>query len=667
MTEQTVPGGAERLAGTLDAALQRLELARPFAKPRFQGQVLDVVGRLAAAPDGVERLYVFAPRMDVAGLFQGSDYDRPDALLPQLVAGSLDGPSAAAAALETASLLRMLAIAKGEVTHPGVHADGARRFLRQVLALNMHRLFGVADEAARARPREAATRALFRFLAEEIGLSDALEALVAEIWRILAQRPIQTGPAREMIVQTAMTLAEKGAEIEGRIGADRLVSALFGPTTASLDDPGLEEYRERLWGMEASARLSEARGLARAMHDTGLVSDYHAAFMGWAMEAGESDLAPEALGLGPTGLGSWRRERVLIESLIRVAVTPATPQAALGLAGLLERGLLHQAPIAPALWRQLATVPTPSVAERLAAAFGWGATPAAHLLAGVLQVLGQPLGVGQGANPTCQSARAIAMWALNDPDRLLHHVAQATRHDAVRMQFEGTEIDSTALPAGLALRAPLDADPVSVLLVPHLDRVYAEMGRLCVGRSGDPHQWINPEFHGWWVGRACHVAVHVPTGALADLEGFLVRFFLSYHPACNGGEPVIHPQPAGVAVTDSSGRFIGWHAIAVLRVAEDREGAMRVYFYNPNNDSGQDWGGEVVVSTEGMGERPGEASLPFDAFASRLYLFHDDPLRPVPVAAPDAGRIGAVAERVRRSWAAGRADLDAGALAAAES
>src|SRR6056297_1079341 len=199
MTEQTVPGGAERLAGTLDAALQRLELARPFAKPRFQGQVLDV----------------FAPRMDVAGLFQGSDYDRPDALLPQLVAGSLDGPSAAAAALETASLLRMLAIAKGEVTHPGVHADGARRFLRQVLALNMHRLFGVADEAARARPREAATRALFRFLAEEIGLSDALEALVAEIWRILAQRPIQTGPAREMIVQTAMTLAEKGAEIEG--------------------------------------------------------------------------------------------------------------------------------------------------------------------------------------------------------------------------------------------------------------------------------------------------------------------------------------------------------------------------------------------------------------------------------------------------------------------
>ncbi len=50
---------------------------------------------------------------------------------------------------------------------------------------------------------------------------------------------------------------------------------------------------------------------------------------------------------------------------------------------------------------------------------------------------------------------------------------------------------------------------------------------------------------------------------------------------------------------------------------------MRVYFYNPNNDSGQDWGAGVTVSTAGNGERHGEASLPFDQFASRLYLFHD--------------------------------------------
>ena len=64
---------------------------------------------------------------------------------------------------------------------------------------------------------------------------------------------------------------------------------------------------------------------------------------------------------------------------------------------------------------------------------------------------------------------------------------------------------------------------------------------------------------------------------------------------------------------------------------------MRVYFYNPNNDSGQDWGDGVVVGTAGNGERFGEASLPFDQFASRLYIYHVDPLeRGAPELVPDA-------------------------------
>ena len=51
---------------------------------------------------------------------------------------------------------------------------------------------------------------------------------------------------------------------------------------------------------------------------------------------------------------------------------------------------------------------------------------------------------------------------------------------------------------------------------------------------------------------------------------------------------------------------------------------MRVYFYNPNNDSGQDWGKGVTVSTEGYGEQHGESSLPIGEFTSRLYIFHYD-------------------------------------------
>lgn len=58
-----------------------------------------------------------------------------------------------------------------------------------------------------------------------------------------------------------------------------------------------------------------------------------------------------------------------------------------------------------------------------------------------LQVLGQLLGVGQGANPTCQSARAITMWAQSDPDYLLHLVTQAARIDTAMMHFEGHAIN----------------------------------------------------------------------------------------------------------------------------------------------------------------------------------------------------------------------------------
>src|SRR5690606_19845866 len=65
------------------------------------------------------------------------------------------------------------------------------------------------------------------------------------------------------------------------------------------------------------------------------------------------------------------------------AVRLATAQALYGLSFLLDRGILHHPPIAPALRRQLAlAVP-----------------PADLLLAGCNMVLGQPLGVGQGANP----------------------------------------------------------------------------------------------------------------------------------------------------------------------------------------------------------------------------------------------------------------------------
>lgn len=646
----------ERLAGTLEVALNRLEQARPFAKHRHQRPVLDVASRLLRGERGVEVVFARTGRMDAAGLFVGSDWDAPAGLLPQLVSASLDGPDEYTATLEAVSLLRILAVATGEARHSALGDDHARHFLTQVLALNLRRFFDFTDEAARNwSEREQANARVFRLIAARIGLRDVLGALVGEIWRILEQRPVQVGAVKDMIAQIAIALNREGAEPGAeRLGAERLVSALFGPTAHSLDDPGVEAYRERLAQLDEQGLSREAMGFARSMHDTGLVSDYHVAFFLWALDYAERPLALEAMGLGRTGHDCWRAFRGLVEDLARAAVTPATPQALYGLSELLERGVLHQPAAAPALKRLLRLKLCGEARSRLELGFGAGAAAKTHIAAGALEVIGKPLGIGQGANPTCQSARAIALWALQDPDYLLHLITEAAERGSIRMPFEGEQIVSAGLAAGLAGIGPLDADPVSVLLVPHLDRIYAEMGRRCADREGDPHRWINPELHGWWVWRGCAVAVDVATGKLDAYRSFVSRFFTAYHPDWNGGLPLTHPQPAGVAFTDAKGDFVGWHAIAILRVARGRQGEMRVYFYNPNNDSGQDWGKGAVVTTSGNGERYGEGSLEFERFASRLYLFHEDPWREDGDAAIDDECLQRVSELARGSWAAER-------------
>ena len=337
----------------------------------------------------------------------------------------------------------------------------------------------------------------------------------------------------------------------------------------------------------------------------GLVSPYHAVLLRYLLEEGDH-LLSEALGLSSTGRDCLLCYRELVHALIRSGVYPATAQAVYGLALLLERGILYQPPVAPAMWRQLNLQLSEWAEGRLSLAYGDIASPRARLIEGVLCMLGLPLGVGQGNNPTCQSARALSMWAYNDPDYLLQMVTWAARDDEIIMHFEGQPISSNESASGVATELPIDLDPVSLIVVPHLDRIYAEMGRRCIGREGDPHRWVNPEFHGWWSGRGFSINVDVATGQLTEVDTFIRHFYASYHPYYNGNQPLIHPQPAGIAVTDSAARFIGWHAITILRASLDPSDVMRVYFYNPNNDSGQDWGDGVKVSTSGNGERFGE-------------------------------------------------------------
>ena len=642
---------------SLDEAIRVLQETSEFAKHLNLRRVLDSARRVLLQPGGCAAIEERSQALEAAGIFSGTDWAYPQILLPALTPSALRSSDSDTVILESLSELRLLSVANGRYQHDLISAEQAHHYLSQVLAINLSLLFTPPTEAEREQQGRLAlmTRELFRHLGEGIGYENVLEHVVDEIWRILQQRPIQVDQVKQMITQIAIYRSNPEVNLgAGGHGIDRLISSLYGTTQACREDPGVDAYRERLESMDRPHLQYEASGFARAMHDTGLVSPYHAVLLRFLLEATDDHLLGEALGLSSTGRDCLLCYSDLVHRLIEDAVWPQTAQAAYGLALMLERAILYQPAVAPALWRQIGLPLCEAARQRLTLAFGPSPEPRAWLLAGVLSMLGLPLGVGQGNNPTCQSARALSMWAYNDPDYLLQMVAWAARDDEIIMHFEGHPISSRTSLAGVARELPVDLDAVSLLVVPHLDRIYGEMGRQCENREGDPHRWINPEFHGWWSGRGFRINVDVETGKLVDLENFLRHFYACYHPYYNGNQPVIHPQPAGIAVTDSAARFIGWHAITLLRVGLDPQEEMRIFFYNPNNDSGQDWGDGVVVSTSGNGERFGEASLPFEQFASRLYIFHYDPLERGELARISQEELERVTGYISRSWGAER-------------
>ncbi len=617
----------QAMTSNFDAALEKLAGARSFAKPNHIGRVLDAARKLLGINGGPDELFERAHRFDEAGVFEGSDWETPEALQARFVPATFEKGDPRTVTLECLSELRMLAVARDRYFHVRLSAEHAEHFLTQVLAFNLQTLFGLTDESTRSRS-DSVRRMLdhhLQFVSENIGFETILDHVVMEVWRLLRQRPIQVDNIRQMLNRVSACLFDPSIQLSATArGAERLVSALYGPTQASQEDPGAEVYRQRLQGMDAMALEAEAAGFSRAMHDTGLVSPYHACLLRYALEQDDVEMLSRSLGLSSTGRDCLLCYRDLIMDLARYCLHVQTCQSIYGLACLLERGILYRDSVAAALWRQVQTPLHADVAALLKGLYGEAHEPGVFLMAGLISVLGQPLGLGQGNNPACQSTRALSMWAYSDPDYLLQLVRWASRDNQVVMEFEGEQLNSAYLHAGVVSQWNLDLDPLSLVLVPHLDRIYLEMGRLSQGRGEDPHRWINPEFHGWWVNRGFAIAVDIHTGKLQDPDGFIRTFYSMYNPIYNGNTPVVHPQPAGIAVTDSQARFVGWHAITVLRVALDQEDVMRVYFYNPNNDSGQNWGHGVEVSTEGYGEQHGESSLPIAEFASRLYIFHYD-------------------------------------------
>ena len=638
----------------LDAALADFARARSASPQASSLGLLERARLLMTLPGGFDVLYRRVRALESAGIFGASDWSKPAILQPALAKHSLREAGAVTTVVEAISEIRLLAVVRGDYFHPGISSEQARHFLTQVMALNLDLLSGNLNEADRERPKQLGplVLGLYQYLISHLGYENLMDSLVAEVWRLLEQGPVQVDSICDMIGQIAKCLYDPELKTTGTADATRLVRALFAPTPGSREDPGLDLYQLRLAKMDDVELSAEASAFARNMHDTGLASPYHAVFLRFLRTSDEEELIPTALGLTMTGLDDFYCYNQLVDALIDEAIHPETCQAVYGLTMMLERGSLFTPPVAQALWRQIKLKLSAETEQALSETFGDEIPPRVFLLAGVLNLLGQPLGVGQGNNPSCQSAIGLSMWAANEADYLLQVLTWAARDNEVLSRFEGWEVSSKNLEPGLIKDTPVDVDPVSLILIPHLDRIYGEMWRRCEDRDDDAHRWINPEFYGWWVSHGFKVVADIHTGEVQDYEGFVRHFYASYHPYYNGNIPVIHHQPAGIAVTDSAARFVGRHAITILRVALSPSNEMRVYFFNPNNDSGQDWGQGITCSTRGHGEIRGEASLPVAEFTSRLYAFHYDTLELGDLAAIPETEVARVMELGYGSWAA---------------
>lgn len=651
-------------AETFERTLEALEQSREFGKGVHRSRVFSLALKLMQTREGIEYLARHASRFDRSGLFGGSDWDQPQHLSAALVRGTLLG-GGLSSALEVLSQLRFLAIAEGKAEHEELTPAKARAFLESVLALNLDLLFPRATEAARERsvPMARRIQRLFQFLMDRLGPHGILASLAREADRVMLQRPIMLQHVEAVLWAAEQSLPVEPDDLEGEAEAlARLyVEGLTGPTPLSRQHRDTAEFLAALGALGSAELEAEAHRFAESMRRTGLVAPQHAALLRF-LNQNFPELVPEALWLSTPGYASYEIHSNLVHELIEVAVHPETARCVYGLHGVLERGILFFRPVAPGM-RRLMLLPIHSeVASNLQAASGLDAPPSANvlLLAGTLSVLGQPRGVDQGHNPTCQAARAISLWSQNDAGYLLELIACAARDDEIVMHFEGDAIHSGELSFGLASELHTELDPVSLVLTQHIDRIYMEMSRRTIGRGEDGHKWVNPELHGWWVHRGFAAVIDETTGCISDFDRFIREFYASYHPEFNGGRDLVYAQPCGIATTDHNGGFVGWHAVAIQRVAVDQEGEWRVYFFNPNRDKDQNWGQGVVTSTSDHAEYEGESSLPFAQFASRLYVFHYN-LREEgePEAVPQSV-VEAIREAVASSWAAEREWADAG-------
>jgi hypothetical protein len=591
-------------------AFYQLSKSSILNKSLFQQKVLEEAVELLKEPNGLAKIYKYAHLFDETGVFAGKPWENVRKLNPVLVRGTLHAGGITAAA-ETLSNLRILAIARGDYVHPEMSAYEANEFLTKVLALNMDLLLMKETEENRVKhiydDKQASD--ILRFISDHCFSPVVFQSLYQEIHNLAVQRPIVTDKILKLIA-SAKKLA--GGQKEADLSLMHYENAVFCPSDISAAT-SVENYESKLKVSNDLLLIQEAYQLKSSVMSTGLVSPFHAIFLNYINKE-KTDLIQYILGGNETARENLRLNLPFVSTLIDAAVTIKTRRCIYGLIRLLERDIFTKE-FVKELGKLLKVPLHETIKKRLAAHHKITDTQVLRtlLVSEMISVLGQPLGIGQGFNPACQSTRALSYWSQKEPIMLLKMFNHFLENGKITIYFEGRPISSDTLPQ-VTLNDEENIDTVSLLLIPHLDSIYFEMLKASEGRGQDPHKWINPSFHikGIWTEFS---------DVYSDLQ-FKTKFHLHYHPS---NKPNVNdglPQPAGIIIYNHSGQALGAHAVLIQRIGADPSGCIRVYFYNPNNDSLQVWGNSIKTSVSGNGEQEGESSLPFDDFLHCLYAFH---------------------------------------------
>jgi hypothetical protein len=633
--------------------VDQLSLAVPMGRARIQDQCFQFLRELLHHNDGMERLYQIIPHLIKSGLLVGGGWEHPDRLIPSLVRGSFFAQGVYPL-IEIISELRVLAISEGKIEDEAFSSADAEKFLIEALALNLDILFKTHSEEHRVhvQSRELFS-SLLDFLFKKIDNSALFDVFVQEITELSAQRPIMANSivklvssGREMIYHNPQL---KRSPIYERF--DTFYKALYSPSACAENHPDILGYREALFDLSPAQVEQEALEAGELLRSTGLAGAHSAIFLRFLARK-YPQFIPSLLGLSESGKNSFDEHQDFVIRIIRQCIRPSTSSCIHAMARILELHLLSQRTVRVGIEKLVELDVHPEVVPALLKRRKKHDSITANsiLVSGLISVLGLPLGVGQGNNPTCQSARGISLWAQHDPAYLIDILISASRNNTVELSFEGAVLCSKSLPRVLDKNFDSDLDPVSLVLAPHLDALYNEIMRRVALRGEDGHKWANPALYGRLINFGFESALDPYHTYVKDYENFIRRFYATHHPEFCETDHNLYVNPVGIFVTNSRGLLIGLHAISIQRVALGPDGEVRVYFYNPNNEGRQDWGQSVQPKVCDHGEIHGESSLPFHHFASRLYAYHFNPYEEGDGYAVPKSEIDKIVTLAKESW-----------------